>query len=148
MPAKGMPLPWRFRETLSGPLTADLLRERAAEGWRAEKIEWVREGAPPDAPPDYQIPPPYGLSLPHESERLEENPREIEVMYVILEGLVQDCSLSQIARDLTNRGHTTRSGFNWTPGEVFDLLPRIIEYSPRLFASPAWHERRAAVLKR
>jgi hypothetical protein len=143
-----MPHPWRFRETLAGPLTPALIEERAAEGWRAEKVDWVREGAPPEAPPSYSVQPPYGLNLPRSGDQLQENEREVEVMYVILEGLVQDSSLSQIAHDLAKRGHTTRSGFKWTPGEVFDLLPRIIEYSPRLFASPAWHERRAEVLRR
>lgn len=137
-----MPQPWRYRETLTEPLTPELIQRRAADGWRAAYVEWVREGAPPSTP---AVEPPYGLRLTGDAAALEENPAEFEVMLVILEGLVRDASLSQIAADIKQRGYTTRSGFAWTPAEVFDLLPRVIEYSRRLFSSAEWQSRRAAL---
>jgi len=135
-----MPQPWRYRETLTEPLSPELIERRAEEGWRAASVDWVREGTPPEAEPFLQ--PPYGLSLAPSGAHLEENRAELDVMLDVLEGLVEDQSLSQIAANLLRRGRATRSGFPWTPAEVFDLLPRIIEYSPRLFASSEWRERK------
>ena len=133
---------------LTEPLSAGLIERRAGEGWRASSVEWVREGAAADSEPSFVIQPPYGLSLSPTGAHLEENHSETDVMLAILEGLVQDDSLSKIAADLSRRGYTTRSGFAWTPAEVFDLLPRIIDCSPRLFASSEWRERRPVAVGR
>ncbi len=60
----------------------------------------------------------------------------------VLEGIVGDRRLSQIAKDLNGRGLRTRNGEWWATGQIFELLPRIIEAGPRLLPSKEWVARR------
>jgi len=135
----------RFREVLTGPLTHEFVESRQREGWEPYAVEWVR-AASKDEP--QQVETPYGLRVAGDGRHLEEDPSETDVMMAVLEGLVQDWSLSRITADLDRRGYTMRTGTAWTPGAVFDLLPRLIEVSRTLFARPEWHERRRVVLQR
>ena len=63
----------------------------------------------------------------------------------MLEMIVADRPLSQIAEELNARGLRNRQNHLWTPGAVFDLLPRLIDVGPRLVKSPDWVERRARI---
>ena len=132
----------RMRQVLEGPLTADELDRRAAEGWRPVAVEWERIGAPaaPSVPVKQQVP--YGLRVSDDHQHLEEHAEEVQVMLAVLEGIVEDRSMSRIAEELNRRGFLMRSGEAWTQSGVFELLPRLIDFGPRLFSHQEWIERR------
>jgi hypothetical protein len=72
---------------------------------------------------------------------LEENASEKQALILMMDLIVQDCPLSQVAEELNRKGFRTRSGANWTPGSIFDMLPRLIEVGPRIFSSSEWTAR-------
>jgi len=134
--------PDREREVLKGPLTADYLQQRLAAGWVPKAIEWERSEAPPAGGAGLRAEIPYGMRASAGCQHLEEDPAEIRVLLAMLEGIVEDHSMGRIAESLTARGFETRSGQRWTQVSVFDMLPRLIELSPRLFQHPEWRSRR------
>ena len=134
----------RIREAFASPPDPEYLRERQAAGWRLAAIEWVRDaaGAQPAAPADL----PYGVRIAGDCLHLEEDPVEKQALVVMLEMIVQDTRLTQVASELNRRGFRTRQGQEWSPGEVFNLMPRLIEVGPRVFSSEEWIERRPRLL--
>jgi Recombinase len=136
----------RVHETWSRPITAEYLARQASYGWKLVSIVWEREIEPdPNAPPPREEEAPYGLRVSADAVHLEENTAELEVLLVIMEGIVQDHRLSQIAEDLNGRDFRTRNGAMWTPIAVFGLLPRLIETGPRIFNSEEWIVRREKI---
>ena len=137
----------RTREVLSGPLTPSYLDKKAAEGWKPVAVVWERQtdGAGPE-PAKIAEEVPYGLKISEDCLQLEEDLQEREALIVMLEMIIQDKPLSQIAEALNGRGFRTRHNFKWTPGSVFDMLPRLIEVGPRVFTSEEWVVRRGRLL--
>jgi hypothetical protein len=143
----------RSRDLVGGPLNLDYFMRRAADGWTLAAIEWVREVAVPDSTTETpsatrSLEPeeiPYGLRIGEDGLHLEPNPVETTVLLLILEKIVMEKRLTQIAEDLNNRGFRTRRGTRWTPPVIFDLLPRLIEAGPKLLKSADWHERRSHI---
>jgi len=131
-----------LREPLTAGLTPELLRDRTAQGWHLAAVVWEREAA---GEPASQEPVPYGATVSPDGTHLEEQPPEREVLVTMLEMIVADRPLSQISDELNRRGLRTRQNNLWTPGAVFDLLPRLIDVGPRLVKSPDWIERRARI---
>lgn len=139
----------RSRDLIAGQLTLDYFMRKAAEGWKLAAVEWVRElgdevtDAEPFAgsvePEDI----PYGLRISEDGLHLERNPLETTVLLLILEKIVKEKRVTEIASDLNMEGFTTRRGVAWSPTAVFDLLPRLIEAGPQLLKSSDWQERRA-----
>lgn len=132
----------RVREVLAGPLTAGELERRAAEGWHPVVVEWERAVA---TAADWQAPVqevPYGWRVAADHKHLEESPEEVEIMLGILEGIVEDRPMSRIADELNRRGFRMRTDEPWTQSGVFELLPKLIDSSPRLFRREDWIERR------
>jgi len=137
----------RVHETWSRPITADYLARQASYGWKLVSVTWEREIEPDSGGlSPHQEEAPYGLRVAADGVHLEENTAELEVLLVIMEGIVQDHRISQIAEDLNARDFRTRSGSMWTPTGVFVLLPRLIEIGPRMFRSDAWIARREKIL--
>jgi hypothetical protein len=132
----------RMRQVLEGPLTADELERRSAEGWRPVAVEWERTGSPAAATAPVKQQVPYGLRISDDHQHLEEHAGEVQVMLAILEGIVEDRSMSRIAEELNHRGFFMRTGEAWTQSGVFELLPRLIDFGPRLFSRQEWIERR------
>jgi hypothetical protein len=62
----------------------------------------------------------------------------------MLEQIVREKRIQEIAAELNRNGYATRAGLPWSPTDVFNLLPRLIEVGPRLLKSAAWQQRRAA----
>lgn len=116
------------------------------DGWKLSAIEWKREVEGGPDRPDQPIDIPYGLRISSDCLRLEEDPIERDVLLAILESIVQDHRLSQVAETLNNRGYRTRGQGKWTPGIVFDLLPRLVEAGPGLLTSEDWVERRRQLM--
>ena len=132
----------RIREVLLGPLTAATLEEKAEAGWRPVAVEWERMAPSAEEGGSTLQEVPYGLRVAADHEHLEENPGEVEIMLAVLEGIVQDQPMSRIADELNRRRYRMRTGEAWTQSAVFELLPRLIDFGPRLFSHEEWVERR------
>jgi hypothetical protein len=135
----------RIRESLEGSLDPEYLKQREQAGWRLVGVEWEREaevsaGAP--AAPETRLDPPYGVRVGGDCDHLEENPDEMQFLLSMMELIIQDISLTKVAEELTRKGYRTRKGGEWGPVAVFNMLPRLIELTPRIFATQEWVERR------
>ena len=142
-----MPKLQHMREILSVPLTGGHLESKTNEGWKAVAVIWERE-VPDDAPPlaDITQPVPYGLKIAEDCTALEQDVQEREALLVMLEMIIQDKPLSETADELNRRGFRTRLKTKWTPGSVFDMLPRLIEVGPRVFSTEEWVVRRGKLM--
>lgn len=137
----------RSRDLVTGPITLDYLVQKAAEGWKVAAVEWVRE-----VNDTAQVEPlvsltgdelPYGLRLSDDGLHLEANPLERTVLLLILEKIVREKRITEIALELNQGGWRTRRGSPWSAASVFDLLPRLIEAGPSLLKSEDWQNLRA-----
>ena len=135
----------RIREAFASPPDPEYLRQRQAAGWRMAAVEWVREteGGETTA---LQEDLPYGLRVAGDCLHLEEDPVEKQALLLMLEMIIQDIRLPQVAAELNQRGFRTRMGKEWSPGAVFNLMPRLIEVGPRVFSSEEWIERRPRLM--
>ena len=124
----------RMREELSGSLDAGYIERRSSQGWRLAAVEWVRDG---EAPPARQEVP-YGLRVSTDCHHLEESAEEMAVLMRMMQLIARDEPLSKVADDLNRQGLRTRRGFEWSPVDVFQLLPRLIDCGPRILASEEW----------
>jgi hypothetical protein len=139
----------RIREAVKGPIDADYIRRREVQGWRLTaiewEVEWERSSEEGPEPPGAEVnleDAPFGFRVAAESQRLEEDPSEMEFLLSMMELIIQDISLSKVAEELNRQGFRTRKGVEWGPVGVFNMLPRLIELTPRIFASAEWIERR------
>jgi len=105
-------------------------------------IEWEREVETADEPLPTDVP--FGLRISSDTQRLEDDPRERETLFQLMDLVVQEGSYSRVAEELNRRGCRTRQGEVWTPISVFEMLPRLIEVGPHLFRSPEWQKRKQA----
>ncbi|MGB9241714.1 MAG: recombinase family protein [Candidatus Acidiferrales bacterium] len=135
----------RVREPLEGSLDPQYVKQREKAGWRLVGVEWERE-AEASAIASGREPrleePPYGVRVGGDCDHLEENPDEMQFLLSMMELIIQDISLTKVAEELTRKGYRTRKGGEWGPVAVFNMLPRLIELTPRIFASQEWVERR------
>lgn len=129
----------RVREVLSGPFQSTDVQQRTEQGWKLVAMEWEREVEAPDDELVTEIP--FGLQIASETQRLEQNPAEREVLFQLMELLIQEGSYAQVADEINRRGLRTRQGAKWTPVSVFEMLPRLIEVGPQLFKSAEWQKR-------
>ena len=132
----------RVREVPSVPLTEDYVSRKASEGWKLTAVEWEREVEEPAGQPgplSEEVP--YGLRVSADCSHLEENASEKQALIQMMDLIVQDAPLSLVAEELNRKGFRTRAGANWTPGSVFDMLPRLIQVGPRIFSSTEWSAR-------
>ena len=144
------------RDLITGEITLDYLVRRASEGWKVFAVEWVREAKQSDDARRISGPVigedeasklPYGLQFAEGGLHLEENSVETAVLLLILEQIIREKRVSEIAHQLNFAGYRTRSGGPWNSSAVFNLLPRLIEVGPALLKSPAWEARRERVSK-
>jgi hypothetical protein len=144
---ESMPRVERMREVLADPLTQAYVDRRSGEGWKPVVVVWERqvEGTQPE-PANIAEDPPYGLKIAEDCLQLEQDIQEKEALLVMLEMIIQDKPLSEIAESLNQRGFRTRHNNKWTPGTVFDMLPRLIEVGPRVFTSEEWVVRRGRLM--
>lgn len=130
----------RIRDVVSGPASTDVIRQRSQAGWQMVSIEWRRELPDSETPTEgaYGEDIPYGLRISDDGLRLEVHPSENRALMLMMDLLGQDFSYSAIVSDLNEKGFRTRSGKPWTRVAVFNMMPRLIEVGPRLFASEEW----------
>ena len=138
----------RVRKDVSASFGPDDVRRQSEQGWKLVAVEWERE-LPEEAPePGVPGDVPFGLQVAQNPPpRLEENPIEREVLFLIMELTIQDGPYSAIADELNRRGYRTRQGLKWTPISVFQMLPRLIEVGPKIFATEEWQQRRERLAK-
>lgn len=132
----------RVREVPSAPLSPEYVSQKTQEGWKLTAIEWereVEETAGQAGPLTEDVP--YGLRVSADCSHLEENITEKQALVLMMDLIVQDAPLSLVAEELNRKGFRTRAGSNWTPGSVFDMLPRLIQVGPRIFSSTEWTAR-------
>ena len=135
----------RVREPVQGALDPEYLKQREQAGWRLVGVEWERENRASAVVG--QVDPrladtPYGVRVGGDCDHLEENPDEMQFLLSMMELIIQDISITKVAEELTRKGYRTRNGTEWGPVAVFNMLPRLIELTPRIFASQEWVERR------
>jgi hypothetical protein len=136
----------RIRDLLSAPPGAGYLKQRAEEGWRPVAMEWEREVDETASAP-LREPVPFGLRVSSDCLYLEENPRELEALRLMLAFIVDDQPLSKVASELNQRGFRTRAGSGWTQVQVFEMLPRLIEVAPRIMSDREWAEVKPRLLR-
>ena len=66
----------------------------------------------------------------------------MQFLFAVMELIIQDISITKVAEELNRRGFHTRAGNPWGPVAIFNLLPRLVELTPRIFRSEEWVERR------
>jgi hypothetical protein len=135
----------RIREMVTGPLDPEYMKQRTDAGWELVALEWQRPAGGEQELRRGGEEVPYGSRVAKDCTRLDENPSEMEALSLILELIVQDRSLTNMAETLNQRGFRTRDGSNWTVVSVYNMLPRLIEVSPRIFTTDAWIERRKRI---
>ncbi len=148
-----MPKMERTHETVNGLPSLESLVGKVQAGWKLVGLEWEREPAEPapDAPAaepqGWTEEIPYGLRVADDCSRLVESPPELEILTIALDMICEDCPLSRVADELNLRGYRTRQGSDWSQGMLFNLLPRMIQVSPKLFKSEQWISRRKRLPK-
>ena len=137
----------RIREEMSDPPAQDYWKQKSDAGWRLAAVEWIRELQSSGTATDPAEEIPYGLRIANDCAHLEVDPAEREALMLMLELIVQDRSLTQVAAELNMRGFRTRRGTEWGPAAVFNLLPRMIEVGPRMFSQSEWATRRRRLFR-
>jgi len=134
----------RIRDTISGPFSPEVIRQRTSAGWQMVSIEWRRELPDSQAPTEgaFNEEIPYGLRISDDCSRLEVHPTEHQALMLMMELLVQDFSYSGIVSDLNEKGFRQRDGRPWSRVAVFNMIPRLIEVGPCFFTSEEWERRR------
>jgi hypothetical protein len=133
----------RTRQVISGEFGPEDLQRKLAEGWKPVAIEWERPLATDAVTATRPVPEvPFGLRVSGDCVHLEDDPKEREILFEIMELTIQDGPYSGIAEELNRRGFRTREGGRWTPISVFQMLPRLIEAGPGILMSEEWRQRR------
>ena len=137
----------RLHEKITA-LTDSYFEERKAEGWRLVAVDWEREA--PEGSAGGRVrreEVPYGLRVSDDCFHLEENPDEAECLTAMMELIVRDEPISQIAAGMNARGLRDRRGQPWTSVTVYRLLPRLIETGPHILSAAEWSERRQKIMQ-
>jgi hypothetical protein len=133
----------RVREFVSNLPERPYFEQKIAAGWRLVSFDWERDLPAPEAPAPTPIEEvPFGLQVADDCEHLEENASERKALVLMMELIVKDEPLSRISGELNRHGYRTRAGNPWTAGEVFDMLPRLIETGPRIFTDEEYVARK------
>lgn len=133
----------RIRDFLSGAPAAEYFEQKLAQGWRLVSVDWER---PVDKPKPVERESteevPFGLQIADDCEHLKENSNEKSALVFMMEMIVKDEPLTKISDELNRHGYRNRDDKVWTPGQVFDLLPRLVDVGPRIFNSSEYIARK------
>jgi hypothetical protein len=138
----------RIREVVTGPVDMDQWKQKTDAGWQLVALEWRREIKGEETEHTIIMEEvPYGLRVASDCTRLEEDPDERNVLMQMMELIVQDLSVSEVASELNRKGLRTRRGSPWSPVHVFNMLPRLIEVGPKMFSTDEWEQRRERLFR-
>lgn len=132
----------RLREAVKVSPSLEYFSQKTQAGWKLTAVEWEREVEGEEEPRTFREEVPYGLRVSEDCLHLQEDPGEKQVLVLMLELLLRDRPFSRVAEELNQQGLRTREGAKWTTVSVFNMLPRLIDMGPRIFASEEWAERR------
>jgi len=133
----------RLREAVEVSPTLEYFTQKTQAGWKLTAVEWEREvEGEAEEPKTFREEVPYGLRVSEDCLHLQEHPGEKQVLVLMLELLLRDRPFSRVAEELNQQGLRTREGAKWTTVSVFNMLPRLIDMGPRIFASEEWAERK------
>lgn len=133
------------RRDLAGDLPgphprSDYFEERRREGWRLVAVEWRRgETRAEEGLRRQEVP--YGFEVAEDCHYLVENPDEMGAMTLMLDQIVADRPLSEVAEEVNRRGFRRRDGNRWTQVAIFNLLPRLVEVAPDIYATDEWSKK-------
>ncbi|HSR51992.1 MAG TPA: hypothetical protein VLV83_14270 [Acidobacteriota bacterium] len=136
-----MPRRERMREIVDGLPSEDFFSDKEAEGWKLVSMEFERPADGEDAAraeDSLAQDVPYGLQVGSDCYSLEENPDERRALVLMLEQLIADKKLSEVATALNQEGLRTRGGEPWTSLDIFNLFPRLIDVAPIIYPSADW----------
>lgn len=138
----------RIREIVTGAVDPADWKQKTDAGWKLVALEWRREieGEEPELTTIMEEVP-YGLRVASDCQRLEEDPQERNILVQMMELIVQDLSVSEIASQLNRRGLRTRKNLPWSPVNVFNMLPRLIEVGPKIFSAEEWEGHRDRLMR-
>lgn len=141
----------RLRDALTSSPSLEYLNQMSSSGWKLVALEWERESASPatELPqPDLQeLEVPYGMQISSDGWHLIENAAENRILISAINMIVDDSPMSGVADELNRQGFRTRRGATWTAGQIFDLLPRMIEAGPKIFTNEEWANRRRRIMR-
>ena len=138
----------RIRQEAPASFGPEEIARQAEQGWKLVAVEWERELPESKAQRQRRRQFHSACRSCRDGGRLEPNSTEQEILFLIME--LTDSGwplLRAIAEELNHRGYRTRQGMKWTPISVFQMLPRLIEVGPRIFATQEWQQRRARLAK-
>lgn len=134
----------RMRQEVPESFGPDDIARQSEAGWKLVAVEWEREREDGSQRAEDV---PFGLQIAGDARHLEDNPYEQEILRLMMELTVEDGPYSAIAEELNRRGYRTREGMRWTAISVFQMLPRLIEVGPKIFASDEWEQRRKRLVR-
>jgi hypothetical protein len=138
----------RIREVVSKWPDREAWKARMDEGWRPAAIEWERDvGREEGESGQLKHEVPYGLMVSEDCRHLEQNPKEMAVLKLILALIAGDHPLSRIAQELNRQGHRMRNGAEWTQVAAFHMLPRLIEVAPDILSAEEWTSSKNRILR-
>ena len=138
----------RIRDLVTGPLNPDHIKQRQEAGWTLAALEWTREvsdSKPAMGPLTEDVP--YGLRVADDCLHLEEDPQEMGTLMLMMELLINEKRVADVALELNENGYTARNSVVWTPVMIFNMFPRLIEMGPRIFSTDEWEERKKKLLR-
>jgi len=138
----------RIRELIRVSVGPEYFKEKTEAGWKLVAVEWQREiEGGLEEPHTFIEDVPFGLRVAADCQHLEEDPRERDILVLMMDLIVQDQPLSKVADGLNQAGFRTRQGSPWSPVSVFNMLPRLIEAGPHIFSSEEWTARRELLMR-
>ena len=142
----------RIREKVSILPTSMYLSKMHDAGWTLVALEWEREietsGTPePSDEPIGSEEIPFGLRIAADCHHLEDDPLEMQTLKFLAELIVQDVSFKSMADALNARDYRSRDGRLWNAAMVFQLIPRLIEVTPRILSGAQWASRKKELTK-
>ncbi len=132
----------RVRDVLAGMPPSEYWQQRSAEGWKLQSVEWTREVTEGREAGALNTQVPYGLRVAADGRTLEEDAAEKRVLTRMMELIVEDHPLSRVAQELAREGLANRGGTPWTAQAIFDMLPRLVDAGPQIFASQEYVARK------
>src|SRR5258708_33973731 len=99
-----------IRETVTGSVDLEYVRQKTEAGWKLVAMEWRREIAGDEAEQPIIVEDiPFGLRIAADCSKLEEDPQERAVLVQMMDLTVQDYSITLTASEMHNRVLRTRT---------------------------------------
>ena len=138
----------RIREIISKLPDREAWKAKMDEGWRPVAIEWERDVDRVEMESGqlkHEVP--FGLTVSEDCRHLEQNPKEMAVLKLMLALIAGDHPLSKIAEEINRQGHRMRNGAEWTQVAAFHMLPRLIEVAPEIMSAEEWTSAKNRILR-